>query len=74
VEKFFKGWAKAVENENIVVGFDPEPMMGGDSVASNEGLIDFKLVLKLRTIYVDWLELDGNFALGGYVYSNVNKT
>jgi hypothetical protein len=61
VEQVLQGRSQEVENHGIVVTLGTEPANKGNSDATSEGLVDASLILKLRVLGLDALELDGDF-------------
>ena len=60
VEEILQAGSEEVKNHGIVVTLGSEPADKWDTNASCEGLVDTSLILKLRVLGLDALELDGN--------------
>jgi hypothetical protein len=74
VEEIPNGRAKKVEDHDVVVALGTEPSHKRDPNATRESLVDLGLVLELRVLGLDRLELDGNLFTGNDVYSEINVT
>lgn len=59
IEEVLEGWTKEVDDHGVVVAFLAVPSDKGDTDAACERLVDFCLVLELRVLSLDRLELDG---------------
>lgn len=60
VEQILQRRAEKVQNHGIVVTFGSKPADEGDSDTASEGLVDAGLILELRVLGLDALELDGD--------------
>lgn len=64
VEEILEAGAEQVQHHGIVVAFGARPTHKGDADAAGEGLVDASLILELRVLGLDALELDGNLLAG----------
>jgi hypothetical protein len=64
VEEVLERGAEQVQDHGIVVALGTEPAHEGDTDTASEGLVDAGLILKLRVLGLDALELDGNLFTG----------
>jgi hypothetical protein len=64
VEQVLEGGAEEVQDHGIVVALGAEPAHKGNADAAGEGLVDAGLVLELRVLGLDALELDGDLLTG----------
>ena len=60
VEEVLQTRTKQVEDHGIVVALGAEPADKGDADAAGMRLVDARLILELRVLGLDRLELDGN--------------
>ena len=60
IEEVLQGWAEQVDDHGIVVTLCPEPTDKGNADATGKRLVDLGLVLELRVLSLDGLELDGD--------------
>ena len=74
VEKVLERGAEEIDDHGIVVAFGPEPTDERNANTTGEGLVDLGLVLKLRMLRLDRLELDGNLFPGDDVDTEVDVT
>lgn len=74
VEQILQGGAKKVQNHGIVVALGTKPADEGDTHAAGKRLVDTGLILELRVLGLDALELDGNLFPGDDVGTQVDVT
>jgi hypothetical protein len=74
VEEVLEGRTEQVEHHGVVVALDSEPPHERHTNSSGEGLIDLGLVLELRVLRLDRLELDGDLLTRDDVDTEVNVT
>lgn len=72
VEEIFQTGTEEVENHGIVVTLSSEPADEGNSNAASKGLVHTSLILKLRVLGLDRLELNGNLLSRDNVGSKVD--
>ena len=60
VEQVLKGWAKQVQDHGVVVTFCAKPSHKRNAHTTSKRLVDTCLVLQLRVLGLDALELDGD--------------
>lgn len=74
VEQILQTGAEEVQNHGIVVTFCSEPTDERDADTAGEGLVDTGLVLQLRVLGLNALELDSDLFAGDDVGAEVNIT
>lgn len=74
VEKILQTGSKEIKNHGIIVALGSEPADKWNSHTSGEGFVDTGLILELRVLGLDALELDSDFLARDDVGSKVNIT
>lgn len=74
VEQILQTGTEEVQHHGIVVTFCSEPTDERDAHTTGEGLVDTGLVLQLRVLGLDALELDGDLLAGDDVGAQVDVT
>jgi hypothetical protein len=72
VEQVLQAGSEEVENHGVVVALGTEPADKGDADAASERLVNASLILELRVLRLDALELDGNLLARNDVGAQVN--
>jgi hypothetical protein len=66
--------SQQVQNHGIVIALSPVPPHKRDTDATGEALVHLGLILKLRVLGLDGLELDGNFFARDDIDTEVDVT
>lgn len=74
VEQVLQTGAKEIQHHGVVVTFCSEPTDKRDANTTGEGLVDTSLILQLRVLGLDALELDGDLFSGDDVGAQVDVT
>jgi hypothetical protein len=74
IEEVLKRWTKVFQDQNVIVTFSSKPMYTRNANGASETLVHTVLVLDLRVLCVDDLELDGDIAFRNDVDSAINDT
>jgi len=74
VEQVLQAGTEKVENHGIVVTLGAEPSYEGDTDTTGQRLVNTSLILELRMLRLDALELDGNLLAGDDVGAEVDVT
>lgn len=74
VEEILQTGAEKVENHGIVVALGTKPANKRDSNATSKRLVYTGLILQLRVLGLDGLELDGNLLTGDDIGAQVDIT
>ncbi|KAI3487940.1 hypothetical protein L1887_48023 [Cichorium endivia] len=74
VEEVLEGRAEEVDDHGVVVALLAVPADEGDADTACEGLVDLGLILELRVLGLDGLELDGDLLTGDDVDAEVDVT
>lgn len=72
VEEVFERGTKEIKNHGVVVTFGAEPPHERDADTAGEVLVNLGLVLELRMLGLDGLELDGNLFTGDDVDAKID--
>jgi hypothetical protein len=72
VEKILQTGTEEIQDHGVVVTFRAEPSDEGDTDTAGEGLVDTGLILELRVLGLDRLELDSNFLTRDDIGSEVD--
>jgi hypothetical protein len=72
VEQVLQAGSKEVENHGVVVALCTKPANERDADAAGERLVDASLILELRVLRLDALQLDGNLLAGDNVGAQVD--
>ena len=70
IEYVLKGWAKKCEYHSIVIAFRSKPMNRWDPDATLEALVDPVLMLELKVVRLNRLQLDDD----GFFRNNIDPT
>ncbi len=74
VEQVLERGPEKVNDHGVVVAFCPEPTDKRDTNTTGKGLVYLRLVLELRVLSLDRLELNGDFFAGDDVDPEVDVT
>jgi hypothetical protein len=74
IEYVLEGWAKKCEYHSIVIAFHSKPTNRWDPDATLEALVDPVLMLKLKVVCLNRLQLDGNDFFQNNMDATVNGT
>jgi hypothetical protein len=74
VEQVLQAGTEKVENHGIVVALGAEPADEGDADTTGQRLVNTSLILELRVLRLDALELDGDLLAGDDVGAEVDVT
>jgi hypothetical protein len=61
VEEVFQAGTQEIKNHGIVIALGTEPADEGDADTTSQRFVDTSLVLELRVLGLDALQLDGDF-------------